>query len=278
MLNEYTFDNIYIRHAIDDAPNDKYYTMHIHEQCEIYFFLSGNIEYLVEGSKYPLAENSLMIMRPAEAHKAKILESTRYERYAINFPLSFVHNIDPKGHLIKAFTDRPLGVHNLFCAPEIDTHLVQKLFAEMSREDEPYNKQLTIKTHLLLLLDMIYQSFIQRGTVKHNPQNVAERIVIYVNNHLFEDISVPLLAKHFFLSPSQFSRIFHQATGAAPWEYITKKRLTAAKEKIQNGSLAQDAAETCGFKDYSSFYRAYTKHFGCAPTEYQPQSTPPSKK
>lgn len=266
MLREYSFDDIYIRHATDDKPDDKNFTMHIHNQCEIYFFVSGSVEYLVEGSKYPLDENSLMIMRPAESHKARIREGIGYERYAVNFPLDFAENIDPKGALTRAFTDRPLGTGNMFPPSDMDMRLVKKLFAEMCREDTDYNRQLTIRTHLLILLDMINRAFSERKSVEYKPASTAERIVMYVNNHLFDDISVPFLAKHFYLSPSQFSRVFRQATGASPWDYITRKRLTAAKEMIRNGYTGRDACEACGFGDYSSFYRAYVKNFGCAPT------------
>ena len=267
MLNEYRFGDIYIRHVVDDEPDDRHFTMHIHEQFEIYFFLSGNVEYLVEGSKYPLGENSLMIIRPAESHKPKIMGAQRYERYAINFPISFVYSVDPEGRLLRAFTERPLGKNNMFSAIEMDMVLVNKLFSQMCSGDDDYDKQLTIKTHLFMLLDMINRAFSEKDTIKHKPQSLAEHIVVYVNNHLFEDISIPLLAKHFYLSSSQFGRVFKQATGAAPWEYITKKRLTVAKEKIRNGSSAQSACESCGFGDYSSFYRAYTKHFGCTPKD-----------
>ena len=116
-----------------------------------------------------------------------------------------------------------------------------------------------------MLLDIINRAYSATDSGQYEPQSNAERIVMYVNRHLFEDISVPSLAKHFYISTSQFSRIFKQATGAAPWEYITKKRLTAAKEMIRSGHTAQSASESCGFKDYSAFYRAYTKHFGYAP-------------
>ena len=265
MLNEYSFGDIYIRHAVDDSPDDKDFTMHIHEQCEIYFFVSGDVEYLVEGSKYPLSENSLMIMRPAESHKPKIVGKRRYERYAINFPASFADTIDPEGRLVRAFTERPLGQSNMFSSYEIDTALVKKLFSEMCGAKGDYDRQLAIITHLLILLDMVGRAYSVKGELADRPQTVAENIIMYVNAHLFEDISVPRLAQHFYLSPSQFSRVFRQATGAAPWEYITKKRLTAAKEMLRNGHSAQSASESCGFKDYSVFYRAYTKHFGCAP-------------
>lgn len=268
MLNEYSFGNIYIRHAVDDCPEDHTFTMHIHEGCEVYFFVAGNVEYLVEGSRYPLKENTLMIMRPAEAHKPVILSRERYERYAINFPVSFGEGIDPRNTLTKAFTQRGLGKNNRIGDSAMDMELVGRLFAQMCADADDYRKQLTIKTHLLMLLDMIICAYDKQATVEPKPQSTAERMVAYVNKHLFESISVPELAEHFFLSPSQFSRVFKQATGAAPWEYITKKRLTAAKEKIRGGVSARQASESCGFGDYSAFYRAYTKYFCCPPTDH----------
>lgn len=267
MLNEYRFGDFYIRHAIDDCPDDAPYTMHIHGLCEIYFFISGDVEYLVEGSRYPLEENSMMIMRPAEVHKPKILSSSRYERYAINFPLSFPDTLDPEGRLLKPFLNRPLGKNNKLPADAIDVPLILTLFSQMFQEyKDDYERELVCKAHILTILGIIHRAFVGQTDTEDKPVSTGQRIVAYVNRHIFEPISVPELAKHFYLSSSQFSRIFRQATGASPWEYITIKRLTAAREKILSGTMAQSAAESCGFKDYSAFYRAYTKHFGTPPT------------
>lgn len=265
MLNEYSFGDIYIRHAIDEHPDGKGFTMHIHDRCEIYFFVSGDVEYLVEGSRYPLHENSLMIMRPAEAHTPKITANSTYERYAVNFPLSFIDALDPEGRLTRAFTGRPLGNNNMFGPSDIDTVLIKRLFSEMCGCDDDYGKKLTITTHLITLLDMIDRAWSEKRSSAHKQKSVAERMVMYVNDHLTEDISVAKLAEHFYLSASQFTRVFKQATGAAPWEYVVKKRLTVAGELLRNGISAQEAAESCGFRDYSVFYRAYTGHFGHAP-------------
>lgn len=265
-LNEYSFGEIYIRHAIDEEPNDKYFSMHIHEQCEIYVFVAGNVEYLVEGTRYPLDENSMMIMRPSEVHRAKIMGKEKYERYALNFPVSFVEDIDPEGKLLIPFMKRELGKNNLFTREEIDMSLVRRLFDQMSDKYEDYDKQLKIKTNLFMLLDMISTAYVNKEKVENKPLSIEERVVVYVNDHLFEEIAVPDLASHFFLSVSQFGRLFKRATGASPWEYIIKKRLAAAKEKIRNGESLQSAAESCGFTDYSAFYRGYIKRFGKAPS------------
>ena len=265
VLREFSAEGLYTRYAIDNEPHDENFTMHVHESCEIFYFVSGNAEYLVEGARYPLESGSILIMRPSESHRAKILGSEKYERYAVNFSVSVIDNIDPERRLLKAFFDRPLGRGNMFLPTEFDED-IQKIFAEMCRKSNRYETQLNIKTHLFWLLDRINRACLKRGTADYAPpQNISERIVLYVNHHLFEELSVPMLAENFFLSPSQFSRIFKQATGAAPWEYITIKRLTAAREKIRGGEAVQYAAESCGFGDYSTFYRAYVKYFGRSP-------------
>ena len=269
MLNEYGSGDVYIRHAIDNTPDQKDFTMHIHDRCEVYFFISGNVEYLVEGSKYPLDENSLMIMRPAEAHSPKITGNGIYERYAVNFPYDFVKSIDTEMRLLTPFTERLLGKDNMFSAAELDMKLVRRLFSEMCSDNDDYGKRLTINTHLITLLDMINRAWGEKKMSGNKRQSTVERIVMYVNEHLTEDISVPKLAEHFYLSTSQFTRVFRQATGAAPWDYVIKKRLTVAKELLRNGVSAQETAESCGFGDYSVFYRAYTGFFGYPPKRSQ---------
>lgn len=85
---------------------------------------------------------------------------------------------------------------------------------------------------------------------------------------LCEEITVERLAEHFFLSASQFTRLFKEATGAAPLAYITAKRLVRARELLQSGESAKRVAEVCGFNDYSVFYKAYVKHFGEKPSAF----------
>jgi len=263
IVQEFSFGELYIRYAVDETPDDKYFTMHVHERCEIFYFISGNAEYLVEGARYPLEPGSLLIMRPSESHRTHILSGDRYERYALNFPASAVDCIDPERRLLEAFFDRPLGRGNFYMLDKIHT---ENIFRDICCSKDDYEKKLKIHVKLFLLLDLINEAYIKRDFSEYTePQNLSEQIVTYVNANLFEEISVPLLAKKFFLSTSQFSRIFKQATGAAPWEYITIKRLTEAKEKIRRGASAHYAAESCGFGDYSAFYRSYIKYFGCSP-------------
>lgn len=269
LLQQFNSDGLYTRYAVDEHPDDNGSFMHVHEQCEIYYFVSGDAEYLVEGARYPLKPGDILIMRPAESHRNKMLGGGKYERYIINFSPSVVESIDPQRRLLKAFFDRPLGRENFYSSAEFGKIQPGPVFYDMCRNrEEEYDRRVKVLTNLFKLLDMINSAYLKRGVTEElPPQSLPERIVAYVNAHLSEELSVPALAECFFLSPSQFSRVFKQATGAAPWEYITIKRLTAAREKIRSGFSAQDAGESCGFRDYSAFYRSYVKYFGCSPKE-----------
>ncbi|MCH5324622.1 MAG: helix-turn-helix domain-containing protein [Eubacterium sp.] len=266
-LLEHISDELYIRHAVDDCPDDRDFTMHVHERYEIFCFISGKAEYLVEGARYPLQPGSILIMRPAESHKVKILDGRRYERAAINFTPAVIDFIDPTHKLTEPFDDRPLGRGNLYQPSEFSGMRIDDVVGEIcSVAKNGHDSRAKGLTYLFVLLDMINSAYKRRGFSEYAPpQSLPEQIMLYVNTHLFDELSVPQLAKQFYISTSQFNRVFKQAAGASPWEYITIKRLTAAREKIRNGIPAQAACYSCGFRDYSAFYRAYIKHFGCAP-------------
>ncbi len=274
ILKEYMTDQIYIRYALDEKPDGRKYDFHVHDTCEIFYFLEGDAEYLVEASSYPLEPGSLMIMRPGEAHCIRFHHPEKYTRYAVNFPLSLFDSFDPKRLLMKPYLDRELGQGNLFLMPGLES--VFEAMCDASLDN--YSRTVVLTSKIQVLLDLINTECRQRKIKPPAPQSLAEQAVSYVNRHIFDRISVTSLAEHFYLSKSQFCRIFKNTTGASPWDYITAKRLIAAKTMIARGSSAKTAAESCGFHDYSVFYRAYLKRFGTSPAKASsaPGIIPPS--
>ena len=258
-LKESDRDGIYIRHAIDDAPTGSGFDFHIHDRCEVFYFISGNAQYLVEGSVYPLTKGSLLIMRPGEAHCIRFLSAERYERYAVNFPISLFDGFDPERRLMRIFTDRPLGRDNLYYLPGFEDTFRGMCYYE----GDDYGRTLLMTARLANIAETARKQSSEKISAE---PTLPEQTVRYVNDVLYEEITVGQLAEHFFLSTSQFSRIFRQATGASPWAYITAKRLIKARELLQEGMSAKKAAENCGFGDYSVFYKAYVKRYGESPS------------
>ncbi len=260
ILNEFDNGEIHYRHAVDEHPDGADYSFHIHDKCEIFYFVSGRAQYLVEGSVYPLEKGSLLVMRPGESHCPQILAGEKYERYAVNFPSSLFDILDP-GHLLqKPFFARQLGRKNMYTIPELEY-----LFTEMSVGSDEFERQLNINTCLLRILTVIRSEFTGKEKEAPRRQTPAESLVSYVNEHLFEELTPEILCSRFYISSSKLQRIFKQSTGATVWEFVNAKRLEAVKAMITSGIPAGRAALSCGFGDYSSFYRAYVKRFGECP-------------
>ena len=268
MIYEYTDSQLHIHHAVDQQPSDEDFPMHLHENYEILYFISGNAAYLVEGSVYPLTPGSLVVMRPSESHKVKILGDQMYERYSLSFDPALLAIVDPENRLLTPFLDHPLGQNNFYPPSAFQNDDIGELFNAMCvPAEDAGERRITILIHLYRLLNLIRRAFTENGAseTRQNITTPAEKIVSYINKHLFEDLSLGELSEQFFLSTSQISRLFKQATGSSVWEYITIKRLSAARRKIREGVSTAAVCSSCGFRDYSAFFRAYVKRFGVSP-------------
>ncbi|MGN0243622.1 MAG: helix-turn-helix domain-containing protein [Lachnospiraceae bacterium] len=103
---------------------------------------------------------------------------------------------------------------------------------------------------------------------KYNDE--VQKIKQYIDAHLSEPLRQDDLCKALYISKSRLNQVFKKYMGITVCEYIQKKRLMMAKDKILKGdfgdkeSLMKISLE-CGFTTYSSFYRAYLKEFGHTP-------------
>lgn len=258
----YRDDVLYGHHTRDEVPVPESFNMHAHEWMEVFFLVSGKCNYLVEGSQYQLQPGDILIMRAAETHKLVISPDEPYERIAIHFAQELLENIGPNtAELLKPFLDRPLGQQNLYRGEE-------RLKAAFMGFD--FDGVRDIRTNLIsrlmLFLTLLNAAFDKRSTQAYSAENGFQgQLVTYVNEHLFEDISLQSIADAFYRSRSQISRVFRQATGSPLWEYVTIKRLLAAQAMLQRGESASTACVSCGFSDYSSFFRAYRSYFKHSP-------------
>ena len=90
-------------------------------------------------------------------------------------------------------------------------------------------------------------------------------IITYLNEHMYEPLSLDSICERFYISKSNLNRKFKLLTGSTVWEYITTKRLLYAKELLQTGIPPTKAFSKCGFNDYTSFFRAYKAKFNVSP-------------
>lgn len=266
-LIDYKDDTLYFHYALDDKPDPNEFTMHNHRFYEIYFFISGKGVFYIEGSEYPLHSGDLLIMNSNEAHYIAIDSSAAYERFAIHFNKELIYNVDPSGTLVKAFENRGAGKNNLFVRSDFKDDTYSVLLNNIINSDASHRRMQAI-TNLFALLNEICVAYdTTEKSRSSGDETVIYSIIRYINGHIKQPLSLDEICDRFFISKAQLCRVFKKTTGATVWDYITVKRLSAAQDMILSGQPVTRVFTECGFGDYSAFYRAYKRHFGCSPTE-----------
>ena len=80
-----------------------------------------------------------------------------------------------------------------------------------------------------------------------------------------------LILDHFFVSKYYLSHEFKNAVNTSLYRYIIMKRLNEAYELLSQGKPANEVCATCGFGNYTVFFRAFKTEFGISPTECSKQ-------
>ncbi len=264
----FNIDGINYSHTLDEIPDPNESVMHAHDGYEILYFISGNGSYMVESTTYPLRPGCVLLMRPGEVHKLNIHPDTPYERVVIQFDdrtiaaNSYLHET-----LLAPFNDRPLGTGNQFTPEEYDSRFVMQYWQRIEHIGADIEGSVYVRTALPAILAEFHYSFHhrRRQSEDNGSRSLIQEILAYVNRHLYDDLSLEMLCTKFYISKTQLGRLFRHATGSTTWDYILVKRLIEARRMILSGTPATQAAVSCGFRDYSAFYRAYKKRYASSP-------------
>lgn len=107
------------------------------------------------------------------------------------------------------------------------------------------------------------------GTVRGADNSIAQAIR-YMNAHLFEQLSVSMVAEAVSLSPSHFSRQFKRHTGYSPYEYIVLRRLDRAKYLLTSTTLTvKEIAYHIGYNSEENFIHSFQKNVGISPSLFR---------
>lgn len=242
--------------------------LHIHDMCELFYLIKGSGYYETEGTRYPFKSGMILLMQPGETHRAVRFDDGPYTRISIHFHPSVIDSIDSSRRLLRPFYNRTMGTRNYYDRETLTNTSVYQYLTKMTvpcaTEDEQCVQVLSYLPAVLSELAKIFDQSAMAVTDKNTL--MIHDILDYINQNLSASLSVELLCEKFFITRTQLYRIFKKTTEMNAWEYIVLKRLVLARSMINDGTPAIDAAKQCGFRDYSSFYRAYLAKYGAPPS------------
>ena len=248
--------------------------LHHHDFYEVYFFLSGNVQYNIESRSYLLTPGDVLLISPMELHQPMFgSEQREYERIVLWIDKQFLEGFSlPEESFASCFDTgspnhtnllRPEGVSRQFL-----TFLFEQLISESSSE-EPYQEicSLSYLSQILVLLNRL--ALKQRGeNPVAAPDSTVYSVLGYINEHYSETLSLDDLANRFFISKYHLAREFQRLVGTSVHRYIVQKRLVMAKQMLSQGMPSSEVYQHCGFGDYSNFYRAFKAEYQISPKDY----------
>lgn len=234
------------------------YQLHCHGFYELYYFTGGNVRYMVEGTHFTPAASSLILLKPGVVHGVRNTSRELYSRYTFHFTSAII----PAEHrelLLRPFHQDTIYFEGIKLQGAMDTVLESAGLPETLQETAVCCRFQALLTQLFPLMEQNDRAF----------AGLTKEITEYINEHLRQPLGLQQIAKEFFISKSQLSRIFKRDLDMTIGAYIGLKRSAMAKQLMLKGCTAQEAACTCGFQDYSTFFRTFKRCMGYAPTQGQ---------
>ena len=260
-----------------DSPITETSIFHSHDGYEIYLYLHGETNILLENDAKVMEPGDLVLFPPYVFHHPQPIGNSTYGRIVINIKEEYFQN---KGDEYKHFTDcfyqqDMTKLNFLHLSPEqVEYFKSYALVLEgaLLEDESQFGSQILAESVLNILLIFINRMSNTKQR-KHKYANVLPQAITnafhYINEHLTEAISASSVAGALHLHPVYLNRIFKANTGASIQQYIIEKRITLAKRLLREGTSPIDVCFMSGFNNYSNFSRTFSNHTGISPKRYQ---------
>lgn len=247
---------------------------HYHNFHKILIVLQGDLSYCIEGRTYELCSGDVVLVPGGEVHRPILHPNSVYERIIIYISSAYLSRYRTDDY------DLSLCLHEAHRKQShvlrIPTFAASRL-GRISRDlehalsSEDYANELYCKLLFLEFMVQLNRAVLQ-GRVEYPANSCNQKmasVIDYLNAHLTEELTIDQIADTFFLSRYHLMHAFKNETGCTIGSYITTKRLLLARDLIDQGHPITTVCYECGFRSYSTFARAYRKHYGCSPREHQ---------
>ncbi|GAA3403225.1 helix-turn-helix domain-containing protein [Paenibacillus hodogayensis] len=108
---------------------------------------------------------------------------------------------------------------------------------------------------------------------KLNNHDIVRKLVLYVEEHFREPLSLQTLADLSLMNQQYISKLFKEVTGTAFVDYLTDIRFREACRLLtETDESVASIAEQTGFGHKQNLFRTFRKHINLTPSEYRKQA------
>lgn len=229
--------------------------MHYEDEYVVVIALEGEAQYTVNQQKFTAKKGDVLFFAPGSKRMGNSDPLNPWGFISIIFRMEMNEEA-------KAFFDKP------FIIWENVSDVVRQRFNEAIHAWTGKNPLYKVKCknltseilYEIALADMPYHQ------VPHIKKLEVART--FIQENFRTEISVDKLAKDAGLSVAYFRRLFREAYGCAPMQYIMNLRINNARDLLLSGEVnVTEAAHLSGFDDIYYFSTQFKRKTGTTPTQ-----------
>ncbi len=274
---EFKNDNVVAIKRLTDNRDDK---IHDHDFVEIVYILEGSGIHSINGTEYPVQAGDLLYINYGCTHSFVIPEKMiaynlmvklDYFDKQLNTPNN-ANNIFSLLALtsfeeIQSEIDRASPLVSFYGEEQANIRFIlEKIESEL--ENNYLGKSVLLESYVNILLTNVFRKILMSDN--RDEEIIPAEIIMYIQEHCGEKLSLKDLAEKCFYNPAYFSRLFKKAFNMTLTEFIMEQRLKKASHFLRNTEMSVDeVAAVCGFTDKTFFYTRFKQKYGCTPGDYK---------
>jgi AraC-like DNA-binding protein len=251
---------------------------HLHDWYELVYVYEGKGTFFIDQTFYEMHKGDIFAIPGNTIHRAFPDKDTPVTSTAIFFSPLLVQQASfgdsfsylscfelSKQNKIYHYT------HSLSLQLILETYL-EHIQLELEHKKLGYRHSVMLDVqHILLQLSRSADT----GGSNDQTDSTAEpqwmkKILLYIDQHLEQNVGLASLSTRASISPAHFSRVFKQLTGMNITEYITTKRIIRAKQLLlETDNNISHIAESCGFESLPHFHRMFKRITSMTPAAYK---------
>ncbi len=231
----------------------------------------GNGSVVSHENVYHFTEGTLIFVNADRQHYTVPENFDEYLRSKLFLPLDSFANIlnliDKSGKLAKQFFSSSCFAIKVNTK---DFARIKDLFAELNeyKENNSINNSLLISACTRLISFFIESN--SNNTTYVNNNHFITQTILYINEHITENLNIEEICSHVFISKYHFCREFKRHIGLSVMKYILLSRLSLAQELMRNTDLSiYEIAYRAGFSSANYFCNVFKKENGITPKEFR---------
>ena len=225
-----------------------------HPMAELLYVDKGSLHSVADGQDLLLQQGDLVLYAPEQWHMQYAEGNQAPSMVTISFWA--------RGVQWEKLSNRK------FRLDRNGANLLQQMLKCQERDDAD-----SIFSLLTLLLLRLQADENQEITGSQNPVSGENTIIRnaqqYVQSHVAEKLTVPVVAEKIGVSASYLTALFHKHLQLSPGEYIRRMKLQQSKQLIREGQMNfTEVSEALCYSTVHHFSRQFKQMFGMTPTEY----------